>query len=308
MILNTVMSQKQKKWFYLILLSIIWGSSFILIKKSLIGLSAIQVGALRIIFTSIFLFMVGLKTIKEIKREEWKWVAWSGFLGSFFPPFLFAIAQTELDSAIASILNSLTPLNTVIVGILFFGVLVTRRQILGVVIGLIGTVILISKGAEFNQDQNYWYSILIIVSSVGYALNINIMKRYLGNLSALAIATGNFICILLPAIIILIATGFFTVVFSSPEMQKGLIYVIVLALFGTAFAKVFFNKLVSVASPVFAASVTYTMPLMAIFWGVIDGESLHIYQILGGVVILLGVYLSNKRNNNNVKNKTSESK
>ena len=236
MILIITMNQKQKKWFYLILLSVIWGSSFILIKKSLIGLSAIQVGALRIIFTSLFLFVVGLKTIRMISRKEWKWVAWSGFLGSFFPPFLFAIAQTELDSAIASILNSLTPLNTVIVGILLFGVSVSRRQILGVIIGLAGTVILISKGAEFNQDQNYWYSILIIVSSVGYALNINIIKRYLGNLSALAIATGNFICILLPAIIILIATGFFDIVFSSPEMQKGLIYVVVLALFGTAFA------------------------------------------------------------------------
>lgn len=292
------MSQKQAKWFYLIVLSIIWGSSFILIKKSLIGLSAIQVGALRIIFTAIFLLAVGFKTLKEIKKNDWKWIAWSGFLGSFFPPFLFAFAQTELDSAIASILNSLTPLNTVIVGILLFGVLVTKRQALGVIIGLIGTFILIAKGAEFNPDQNYWYSILIIVSSIGYALNINILKKYLGNLSALSIATSNFICILLPSLGILIATGFFVEVFSSPEMQKGLIYIIILALFGTAIAKVLFNKLVSVASPVFAASVTYTMPLMAIFWGVFDGESLSSYQLIGGIIILLGVYLANKKTAN----------
>ena len=291
------MQTKQIKWLYLLILTLIWGSSFILIKKSLIGLSAIQVGALRIIITSFFLLSVGTKTLKEIKRKDWKWIAWSGFLGSFFPPFLFAIAQTELDSAIASILNSLTPLNTVIVGILFFGVLVTRRQILGVIIGLIGTVILITKGAEFNQDQNYWYSILIIVSSVGYALNINILKKYLGNISALGIATGNFICILLPAILMLVYTGFFSTVFSSVEMQKGLIYVTVLSFFGTALAKVLFNKLVSVASPVFAASVTYTMPLMAVFWGVLDDEKLSIYQLLGGAIILLGVYLSNKKNN-----------
>lgn len=295
-----MMSQKQAKWVYLIILSIIWGSSFILIKKSLIDLSAIQVGALRIIFTSFFLFIAGFKTVKEIKKEHWKWIAWSGFLGSFFPPFLFAIAQTELDSAIASILNSLTPLNTTIIGIALFGVLVTKRQILGVVIGLIGTVILIAKGAEFNPNQNYWYSTLIIASSIGYAFNINILKRHLNSLSALSIAVGNFVCILLPAVIVLIFTGFFSQVFSSPEMQKGLIYVIVLALFGTAFAKVLFNKLISVASPVFAASVTYTMPLMAIFWGIIDGESLSFYQLIGGAIILLGVYLANKKNNGKI--------
>ena len=295
------MSQKQKKWIYLLLLSIIWGSSFILIKKALIDLSPIQVGALRIIFTAFFLFAVGTKTLKEIKRIHWKWIAWSGFLGSFFPPFLFALAQTELDSAIASILNSLTPLNTLLLGILFFGVLVTKRQIFGVIIGLLGTLLLIIKGAEFNPNQNYWYSILIITSTVGYALNINILKKHLNGIGALAIATGNFVVILIPAVIVLIATGFFETIFESTAMQKGLIYVLVLALFGTAFAKVLFNKLISIASPVFAASVTYTMPLMAIFWGVVDGELLSIYQIIGGGVILLGVYLANKKNGTAVK-------
>ncbi|NER14534.1 EamA family transporter [Leptobacterium flavescens] len=295
------MNRQQAKWFYLIILSLIWGSSFILIKKSLIGLTPIQVGALRIIITAIFLFMAGTKTLKEIKKEHWKWIAWSGFLGSFFPPFLFAVAQTELDSAIASILNSLTPLNTTISGILLFGIIVTRRQIWGVVLGLLGTVILIAKGAEFNPDQNYWYSTLIIVSSVGYALNVNILKKYLQGLSALSIAVGNFLVILVPAIIVLISTGFFITVFSNPEMHTGLVYVVVLSLFGTAIAKVLFNKLVSVASPVFASSVTYTMPLMAIFWGVLDGESLSVYQLIGGVIILLGVYLANKKNGNNNK-------
>ncbi len=289
------MNLKQKKWAYLLLLSVIWGSSFILIKKALVELSAIQVGALRIIFTAFFLFAVGTKTLKEIKKSHWKWIAWSGLLGSFFPPFLFALAQIELDSAIASILNSLTPLNTLIIGILFFGVLITKRQIFGVIIGLLGTLILIIKGAEFNPNQNYWYSVLIITSTIGYALNINILKKHLNNIGALAIATGNFVVILIPAIIVLIATDFFSTIFSSPEMQKGLLYVIVLALFGTAFAKVLFNKLVSIASPVFAASVTYTMPLMAIFWGITDGESLSIYQIIGGAIILVGVYLANKK-------------
>ena len=288
------MADTNKKWFYFIVLSLIWGSSFILIKKSLIGLTPYQVGALRIVFTAFFLFVVGLKSLKEIKKKHWKWIGISGLLGSFFPPFLFAIAQTEIDSAIASILNSLTPLNTFFVGIFLFSILVTRKQIFGMLIGLTGTVILITAGAEFNQNQNYWYTGLIIISSLGYAFNINILKKYLFDLSALAVATGNFLFIVLPSLVILYFTGFFEAVFSSQEIQIALIYVVLLSLFGTAIAKVMFNKLVQVASPVFAASVTYTMPLIAVLWGLWDGELLSVYQLFGGASFLLGVYLTNK--------------
>lgn len=289
------MNNYNQKWIYLLVLSLIWGSSFILIKKSLIGLSPYQMGALRIIFTSVFLGVVGYKSIQQIKKRDWKWIAISGFLGSFFPPFLFAIAQTEIDSAIAAVLNSLTPLNTLIAGVVLFGVFITRKQVYGVIIGLIGTLILILTGAEFNADQNYWYSVLIIASSVGYALNINILKKYLGHLSAMSVALGNFIFILLPALVVLYITGFFSTVWNSPEMHNALIYVVVLSLFGTAIAKVLFNQMVKISSPVFAASVTYTMPLVAIFWGVLDGERLSFYQLLGGVIILIGVYLANRK-------------
>lgn len=288
------MQVQTKKWLYLLILSLIWGSSFILIKKSLIGLTPIQVGALRIFFTTFFLFIVGFKTLKTIEKKDWKWIALTGFLGSGFPPFLFALAQTEIDSSIASILNSLTPLNTIITGTFLFGILVSKRQILGVVIGLIGTIILISAGAEFNPDQNYWYSILIIIAAVFYALNVNMIKKYLGNTKALAISTGNFALLVVPALILLWFTGFFETVLASKEMQESLLYVAVLSLFGTAIAKVLFNKLVLIATPVFASSVTYTMTLIAILWGVLDDEQLSLYQLFGGAIILLGVYLANK--------------
>lgn len=290
------MTNANKKWFYFIILSVIWGSSFILIKKSLIGLTPYQVGALRIVFTTFFLFVIGLKSLKEIQKKDWKWIGLSGLLGSFFPPFLFAVAQTEIDSSVASILNSLTPLNTFIVGILLFSILVSRKQIFGMLIGLIGTILLIATGAEFNQNQNYWYTGLIIISSIGYAFNINIIKKHLINLSAVSVTTGSFLPIVLPALAVLYFSGFFETVFASEAMQTALIYVLILALFGTAVAKVLFNKLVQIASPVFAASVTYTMPLVAVFWGLWDGELLSVYQLLGGVAILLGVYLTNKNN------------
>jgi len=259
-----------------------------------LDLIALQVGALRIFFTTFFLFLVGFNTLKTIKGKQWKWIALSGLLGSGIPPFLFAIAQTEIDSAVSSILNSLTPLNTVVTGIILFGMVVTKKQILGVVIGLAGSLLLIISGAQFNPKQDYWFSLLIILATVFYALNVNIIKKHLGNIGALAITTGNFAFLVLPALVLLWFTGFFKAVLTSKEIQESLVYVIILSLFGTAFAKVLFNKLIQIASPVFASSVTYTMTLVAVFWGAVDGEQLGVYQLVGGAVILLGVYLSKK--------------
>jgi drug/metabolite transporter (DMT)-like permease len=289
------MSNNQLKWLYLFILSLIWGSSFILIKKSLVGLSDYQVGSFRIVLTSVFLFAVGFKSLRQIRKEQWKWIAISGFVSSFFPPFLFAMAQNHIDSAIASILNSLTPLATVIIGFLVFKLLSTRRQILGVFIGLAGTLFLILAGAEFNPEQNYWYSSLIIIATLGYAFNVNIIKKYLNDISALSVTTGNFIFICVPAFVILYFSGFFGTVLESEAMQQSAMYVVILSLFGTAIAKVIFNKLVQIASPVFASSVTYTMPVIAVMWGFIDGESFSFQQVVAALIVLLGVYLANKR-------------
>ncbi len=289
------MGNNNLKWLYLAILSLIWGSSFILIKKGLVGLTDYQLGSARIVLTSVFLFSVGFKSIKQIKRHHWKWVAISGFISSFFPPFLFAMAQNEIDSAVASILNSIVPLNTAIVGATLFGIISSRKQIIGVFIGLAGTVLLIIASAEFNPNQNYLYSLLIISATIGYALNVNIIKKYLSDISALAITTGNFLFIFLPALVILYFTGFFETIFSSTEMQLAFFYVTILSLFGTAIAKVLFNKLVQIASPVFASSVTYIMPIVAVLWGVVDGESFSIWQLVAAGVILFGVYLGNKK-------------
>lgn len=284
-----------KKWVYLIILSLIWGSSFILIKKGLVGLTDFQLGSLRIVLTSMILFSVGFKSISEIKKKHWKWVVISGFVSSFFPPFLFAIAQNHIDSAVASMLNSLTPLATVLVGMILFRIISTKRQILGVFVGLVGSVLLILAGANFNQNQDYTYSLLILIATLGYALNVNILKKYLSDISALSVTTGNFLFIFFPALLVLIMTGFFTTIVDSPEMQESVVYVIILSVFGTAIAKVLFNKMIQISSPVFASSVTYTMPLVAVLWGIIDGERFGILQGLAAIVILVGVYLSNKR-------------
>jgi drug/metabolite transporter (DMT)-like permease len=290
------MKHIQVKWLYLFVLSLIWGSSFILIKKSLLGLTPYQLGALRTVITAVFLLIVGYKNIKEIDKKQWKWIALSGFLGSFFPAFLFAIAETEIDSSVASILNSLVPLNTILLGFAVFRIASTKRQVLGVIIGFIGTAILILKGAELNPEQNYLYAGFVVFSTIMYALNVNIIKSHLQFEKPLAIAAGNYIIIVIPAIIILLFSDFFNAeTFKNPNIKMSLVYVTILSFFGTALAKVLFNKLIQISTPVFASSVTYLMPIVALIWGVLDGETFTLLQGFATIIILIGVYLSHKR-------------
>lgn len=288
------MNDQQKKWFYLIILSIIWGSSFILMKKALIGLTPIQVGALRMLITAAFLLLIGYKSIRQIQKRHWIYIFYTAILGTFFPAFLFAYAITKIDSSIPAILNSLTPFNTFIVGALVFGFAFKRKQLIGILIGLVGTLILVLKGAHVNPDQNYWYAVLVIISSVGYAFNVNIVKKYLHDISALAITTGNFLLLIIPVLLVLYFTGFFSTFEINRETSTAVGYITILAVIGTGIAKVMFNKLVQISTPVFSSSVTYLIPLVAVMWGMIDEERLHFIQLLGGAIILFGVYLVNK--------------
>lgn len=289
------MNPQQQKWFYLLILSLVWGSSFILMKKALIGLTPIQVGALRIIFTAIFLLSVAFPSLKKIQKEHYRYIVLTALAGTFVPGFLFAFAITNIDSSIVSILNSLTPFYTLIFGALIFGFAFKTKQLFGILIGLVGTLILILKGASLNPNQNYWFAFLIIIGSVGYALNANMIKKYLSDVPALSIVTGNFLLLLVPAIIVLGCTDFFaTLDVKNETLMQSLGYLVILSIVGTGIAKTIYNKLVHISDPVFSSSVAYLIPLVAIFWGFLDGEKLSGIQIFAGAIILFGVYLVNK--------------
>ena len=289
---------KLNKWFYLAALSFIWGSSFILIKKGLVGLTAIELGSIRIIISAFVLIPFTLNRLKEISLKQWKWIIISAFVGSFFPAFLFAFAEQEIDSSVASILNSIVPLNTIIIGLVLFGIKSTKRQIIGVLLGFFGAYQLILSGINLNPDQNYFYSGLVIICSFLYAFNVNIIKKYLQELSAVAIATGHFIVILIPSIIVLLISDFNFEKLQNPQIQTSLFYVILLAVFGTTLAKILFNKLINISSAVFASSVTYSMLLVSIFWGVMDGENFSINQLFATIIIVIGILLTNKKSKN----------
>ena len=287
------MQASNKKWLYLFILSLIWGTSYILIKKGLVGLSPLQLGAFRIIFTTIFLFLIGFRSLFRITKAQWGWVALSALLGTFLPVFLFAYAETQIDSSIASILNSLVPLFTIFLGFLLFKIAFTRNQVIGVILGLLGAAILIFQGAEVNPDQNYLFAGLVVIAALCYAGNANILKSKLQEVSSLAIAVGNFSVMLIPAVIVLYLAGGMQLDVAEPAIRSSLLYIVILAFFGTALAKILFNKLVQISSAVFSTSVTYLIPIVGIFWGLLDGERFTLIHLLGAGVILTGVYLVN---------------
>ncbi|WP_162127032.1 DMT family transporter [Flavobacterium phycosphaerae] len=288
------MKSQQLKWFILIVLALIWGSSFILIKKGLIGLNPFQLGSLRIIFCAVFLLIVGFKSLAAIPQRQWKYVALTSLFGTFVPAYLFAIAETKVSSSVCSILNSLTPLNTLILGSIVFGLNFKRSQFAGVLIGLLGTAVLIFSGDTQQGSENYYYAVLVLVATICYATNVNLIKKYLSDVKPLSITTGNFVVMLVPAVVILFCTDFSAKV-NLPVTQHAMLFVLILGVVGTGVANVIFYKLIQISSPVFASSVTYLIPIVACLWGMLDNEMLTPLQFFGAFIILVGVYLANKK-------------
>ncbi len=291
---NQNMKTKENKWLFLVVLSLIWGSSFILIKRGLEGLNPFQVGSLRVIFTAIFLLLIGFKSMLKIPKEKWKYIAVTSFFGTFLPVYLFAYAQTQIHSSVSAILNSLTPMNTLILGVLFFGLSFKPTQIVGVLIGLVGSILLVYNGAINHPDQNYFYSIFIIIASLCYATNVNLIKRHLSDLSPMSISVGNFAVISIPALIVLSCTDFFNIV-SYEKTQEAMAYVAILGILGTGIANLIFFKLIQISSPVFATSVTYLIPVVAFGWGLLDNEMLTTVQFFGAFIVLIGVFMASKK-------------
>ena len=288
------MFSKHLKWFLLLILALIWGSSFILIKRGLVGLTPYQLGSLRIIFATLFLLIIGYKSLATIPHGKWKYLALTAFVGTFMPVYLFSIAETEISSSITAVLNSLTPLGALIIGISAFGLQIQKRQVYGVIIGLIGSVLLIVNGAANNPEQNYWYTLLVVFAAFCYSLNINLINKYLSDVKPLAITAGNFVVLVIPALLILTFSGFFEVV-QHANVQHAMIYIAVLGILGTGIANIIFFRLIQMSSPVFASSVTYMIPVVAFFWGILDNELFSPMQYVGALIVFIGVYLSAKK-------------
>ena len=283
------------QWILLIFLAFIWGASFILMKKGLQSFTNMQVGAMRIFFSFMFYLPLIYYHYPRIRRSNIVSLLIVGFVGNAIPAFLFATAQTEISSLLAGILNSLTPIFTLIVGILLYRNRVRWLSIAGLIIGLAGAVgLILSVNSLEAEVSNNWYGIFAVMATLCYGINVNEIKFKLKDLDGVAIASLGFLFIGPLAGLYLLFSDY-SMAAGSPEMVSSLLSVGGLAFFSSFIAIIVMNILIKYTTTLFAASVTYIIPIFAVFWGVMDGERFLLMQALWALIILFGVWLVNIR-------------
>lgn len=297
------MHKNWTSWLVFALLAIIWGSSFILMKVGLRAFTPYQVASLRMLFAGIILLPFAYKALRRIPNKQMGLVIFSGILGNFIPAYLFCIAETQIDSSLAGILNSLTPMFTIIVGVVFFKIQTSMVKVIGMVIGFIGLSILLAAGKDVSF-HNLSYASLVLLATLFYGINVNIVGRYMQQLGSLNVASIAFAFLIIPSAFVLYMTGFFTNEFSSVLVQQALLASGVLGVVGTSIATILFYYLVKQAGMLFGSLVTYGIPVVAVAWGIYFGDSLNLIQIACLGVILLGVYIVNRGNLNFIKKRT----
>tara|TARA_B100001996_G_C18572737_1_gene559073 strand:- start:41 stop:922 length:882 start_codon:yes stop_codon:yes gene_type:complete len=283
-------------WFLLILLSIIWGSSPILIKKSLSTLTPFEIGALRISSAAIFLSPFFFKVLNQINKNNFFLLLLSGVIGNLIPYFLYPLAQTEIDSSTSGVLTSLTPFFALLIGGIFYQQKIYKNNITGLIIGFIGTFCLIFFSTENKSLNANLYGLFVVIATLFYGINLNLLKYHLVKLDPLTITSTSLFFISPITIWLLISeTTFFSNLDTLSDNINGIFYVLILGIVGTAIATIIFYRLVQIRDTVFASSVTYLMPITAVFLGLIDGEIINLIQFFGMLLILIGVYWANKK-------------
>lgn len=278
----------------LIALSLIWGTSFILIKQGLKVFDPDEVGALRVSAASIFLLPIALFQLRNIQAAHyWKLFA-SGMMGIFIPAFLFANAQTRMESSVTGAMNTLTPVFTMIIGAILFKQRFTAFAIAGILIGLAGAVILSLSHSGGTFGAVNIFALLVVVACFFYGANLNFIKFMIPDLPAITITSVSILLIGPLAVGYLLGfTGFTAKLSEQPGAWQAFGFVVLLGFMSTAVATILFNKLVKISTPLFASSVTYIIPIVAVMWGVLDHEALGVAHVVGMVAIIGGVYLAN---------------
>ncbi len=289
-------NQNLQAWGLLIILSLIWGSSFILIKRGLEVYPPGQVGALRILAAALFLLPVALPKLKTLSWHHIKLLFGIGLLGSFIPAFLFAIGQTRLDSGITGVLNGLTPIFVLVIGAVFYKQTVGRDKILGVVMAFVGTAVLLLAGSGGDLGQLNYYALFILLATVCYGTNLNVIKFHLSKLNPVVITSVSIVFMGPMAAVYLFGFTDFTITVQEAEgAWRALAYICLLGIMGTAIALILFNHLVQITTPIFTSTVTYFIPIVALIWGLVDGEVLITGQIIGIAAIFAGVFITNRK-------------
>jgi drug/metabolite transporter (DMT)-like permease len=289
-------NKKVINWCILIALALIWGSSFILMKRGLNVYTSDEVAALRIFIAFLFLSPLIFKHVKKPLLKHWPAFLGMGMLGNFLPAFLFTKAETVISSSLAGMLNSLTPLFTLLLGVLLFKSKTKLINGIGILIGLVGAIGLLTVGKTEDMNNNLSYGLYVVLATFFYALSVNIIKKFLNEVPSITATVWALMLIGPPAGIYLFGCTDFTVrLQNDPAALNSLGYVTILAVFGTAISVIIFNVLIRNTNALFASSVTYLIPIVAMCWGLFDKEAVLPMHFIWIALILLGVYLVNKK-------------
>ncbi len=280
----------------LVVISLIWGSSYLFMKKGLIAFTPVEMASIRLAFTSFCFLPIFLVHKNSIKPHHWKYLLIIAITGSGAPAFLYAIGQTGITSSVAGILGALNPIFTILVGVTLYGLRINTEKYLGIGIGFLGAFILIisgPNGLDFSS-QNLGMSFLVVLAVFCYAFSSNTIQKYLPTMNPLAISSGAFFLLLFPNLAEAVHVGVLQESFWTTARKEVIIFILLLAFLGTFLANILYFHLVQKNGAVMAATVSYLIPIVSILLGVLDGEKLSEWQILGMVTILVGVYLSRK--------------
>jgi drug/metabolite transporter (DMT)-like permease len=290
------LNTKALNWIILIALALTWGSSFILMKRGLEVFSSDEVAALRIFIAFLFLSPLLIKHFKKDLIKHWKGFLGMGLLGNFIPAFLFTKAETGISSSLTGMLNSLTPLFTLLLGVLLFKSKTKLINAIGILIGFIGAIGLLTAGKSEDMNNNLLFGVYVVLATVCYALSVNIIKKELGQVNSITATVWAMMFIgPLAGIYLFGFTDFLADLKTNALAYESLGYVSILAIFGTALSVIIFNVLIKNTNALFASSVTYLIPVVAMGWGILDGEEVVAMHFIWIIIILLGVYLVNKK-------------
>ena len=284
-----------RSWITFVALAIVWGSSFILMKRGLLAYTPTQVGMLRITFAAAFILGISFKKLKALRRENVWPLLVVGIVSIVFPYLLFPLAVSKLDSGVVGILNSLVPLFTLIIGVIWFQTKVSRIAVVGIVLGFLGAVWLLLPGLEIDSTKLI-YGSFPIIAGVGYAIGVNTVNRYLRDLEPMEVTVISLAFAVVPALVMIWYTDVVVAFQASEYGLSSLGYIAIMGVAGTALANYFFNNLIKETGSLFSSSVTYAIPVVALMWGFWDGEPVGVNEVLGMVLILLGVWLVNSQN------------
>jgi drug/metabolite transporter (DMT)-like permease len=283
-------------WLLFTILSVIWGSSFILMKIGLDnGLSSWQVASLRIVSSGLVLLPLAIRHFKNIPANKLVYVLLTGVLGSLVPSYLFCIAEEKIDSSLAGTLNALTPIFVIVNGFLFFKNKVSLQKFAGVCIAFAGCLLLLAGKDINNEKLSLFHALLVVLATFSYGINVNLAGRYLGQIPAISLAAVSLSLIAIPAFVVLWMSGYFQLPLLQAAYIKATVASSVLGIAGTAFASVLFYKLLKSAGGVFASMVTYGIPFVAIAWGIYFNENVGVLQCIALLIILAGVYWANRK-------------